>query len=362
MKNRWTRWGLWFAFWTMIVLFYSIRTGRMGASINSVESVQRAASQWYIWAILSLLIVRVDRLLPVGRDEIVKRVLWHVPLAVVFTFTYIYANAAALSAFGLPAMGVPKFEFSLAIAKSAMGGAFHWQVILYWLIVGVHFAGDYYTDLRKRQVKTAELERMLAQSRLDALRTQLHPHFLFNALNAISAQVESDPKSARRMLEQLGDLLRMSLEHFEDQEIPLEEELTFLDRYLAIQKVRFEDRLEVSMDVSPDTLDALVPTFVLQPLVENAIRHGVSPRSTKGTIRVAAWQDSGNLHLRVQDDGPGLPVGWKISEASGVGLSNTRERLRRLYGESGQTLEVASEPGAGVRVELTLPFHQNGKS
>lgn len=158
------------------------------------------------------------------------------------------------------------------------------------------------------------------------------------------------------MLEQLGDLLRQSLEHSEDQEIPLEQELAFLERYLAIQKVRFEDRLEVEMEIDVGVVHGLVPTFILQPLVENAIRHGVAPRTSKGTIKVAAWESDGRLHLRVQDDGPGMPEGWKPSHNHGVGLTNTRERLRRLYGESEHNFEIVSEPGAGVQVDISFPF------
>jgi LytS/YehU family sensor histidine kinase len=145
---------------------------------------------------------------------------------------------------------------------------------------------------------------------LNTLRAQLNPHFLFNALNTISAYVERNPRVARRMLEQLGDLLRMSLDHSEDQEIALEQELAFLDRYLAIQKVRFEDRLDVEMSVDPLALDGLVPTFVLQPQVENAVRYAISPRNSRGIIRVAAKREGQTLRLQVQD--PACPPGgWR---------------------------------------------------
>ena len=171
--------------------------------------------------------------------------------------------------------------------------------------------------MRDRTVRTAELERLLTQSRLDTLRTQLHPHFLFNALNAISAHVESAPRTARWMLEQLGDLLRLALDHAEDQVIPLQRELAFVDRYMKLQKVRYEDRLDVVLDVDPLALQALVPTFILQPLLENAIRHGIATRSTPGQIEIQAWCEGDALHLSVRDDGPGLAANWDLERGPG---------------------------------------------
>jgi sensor histidine kinase YesM len=157
------------------------------------------------------------------------------------------------------------------------------------------------------------------------------------------------------MLEQLGDLLRLSLDHAGEQEIPLQQELAFVDRYLKLQKIRYEDRLDVIVDVEPTALRALVPTFILQPLLENAIRHGIATRAAAGTIEIQAWQEATALHLSVHDDGPGLPADWDPDRGLGVGLSNTRERLRRLYGRE-QSFRITGAPGAGVQVDLTLPF------
>ncbi|HFB98427.1 MAG TPA: sensor histidine kinase [Bryobacterales bacterium] len=352
MRGPWGKALVWFGFWTLVVLFYSTRTGRFGQPITWDEALVRAMAQWYVWGLLSLAIVRVDRMLPVAREAIGKRVLAHLPLSVVFTFVYLYSQQYVLKLAGLN----PEFRFSLDLVRQSMGGAFHWNVLVYWVIAGLYGSWDYYRDFKDRQLRAAELERLLAQSRLETLRSQLHPHFLFNALNAVSAHVERDPKTARRMIEQLGELLRLSLEHAEDHEIPLEEELAFVERYLAIQRVRFEDRLEVRMDIDPAALAARVPTFVLQPLVENAVRHGIAPRPDRGTVRISARKEDGRLRLCVEDDGPGMPVGWKLAANQGVGLANTRERLRRLYGEKGHEFRLRSEPGAGVQVEILLPF------
>jgi two-component system LytT family sensor kinase len=337
----------WFAFWTVIALLFSIRTAGMEQSFHWKDSFLGSAAQWYVWALLAFPVMRVDRLLPVNRDALVLRFLFHVPLSLAFTVAYLYLNAAALDLLSGAFTHVP------AMGGMLLGGIY-WNIPVYWVIVGVYVAFDYQKHLKDRQVKTVELERLLSESRLETLRAQLHPHFLFNALNAVSAYVERDPRAARRMLEQLGELLRLSLDHSEDPEIPLERELAFLERYFGLQKIRFEDRLRVNMNIDPHTPAVLVPTFILQPLVENAIRHGISARPGLGLIEVSAWLEHGTLRLRVRDDGPGLPAGWSLEATAGVGLSNTRERLRHLYGDR-QKFEITAAEGGGVKADITLP-------
>jgi two-component system, LytTR family, sensor kinase len=345
--DRTRHWLAAFAFWTLVILVYS--TGR-SATIAWGESLRTALAAWGSWVLLVPLIVQIDRLLPVARDALVPRLLYHIPLSVGFTvaFAYLFNGASLL-------LGVP---VDMAIASGgplSLSHRFNWLV--YWLIVGGYVASDYQDQIRDRTLRAAELERLLAQSRLEMLRTQLHPHFLFNALNAISAHVESAPRTARWMLEQLGDLLRLSLDHAEEQEIPLQQELAFVDRYLKLQKIRYEDRLDVIVDVEPLALRSLVPTFILQPLLENAIGHGIATRSSPGQIEIRARCDETTLHLSVLDDGPGLPEGWDPEHDLGVGLSNTRERLRRLYGDR-QSFRIGPNEGGGVRVDLTMPFRQ----
>jgi two-component system, LytTR family, sensor kinase len=236
--------------------------------------------------------------------------------------------------------------------------------IVLWTIVGAIAACagtaaaalKYRADIKNRHIQIAELERRLGEARLDALRTQLHPHFLFNALNAISAHVERDPRTARWMLDRLGTLLRMSLEHAREQEMPLERELTFIACYIDLQKVRFDDRIALVTDVAPDVMTALVPSLILQPLVENAVRHGIAGGNRAGHIEIHARRDAEHLRLTVKDDGPGLPPDWNADEGFGVGLSNTRERLERLYGRQ-QRFEITNlDGGQGVQVALTLPL------
>ena len=226
------------------------------------------------------------------------------------------------------------------------------------IVLCAHVA-DYYRRLREREVSSARLQAQLTTAQLQILRLQLQPHFLFNTLNAISELVYQDPRRAERMIAYLGDLLRMSLDRGGRQRVPLREELEFLRAYLEIQRTRFRDRLEVSVDAPPETLDALVPSMLLQPLAENAIRHGLSRRAAAGRLAVAASvRDAGHtLELRIEDDGVGLRDSGAASapDSSGVGLQNTRERLRHLY-PGDHHFTVRDRLGGGVEVVISIPL------
>jgi LytS/YehU family sensor histidine kinase len=205
------------------------------------------------------------------------------------------------------------------------------------------------------------LERRFSEARLNALRMQLDPHFLFNALNTISAQVERDPRLARGMIEHLGDLLRLSLESRDKQEIPLAEELAFLDHYLAIQRIRFGDHLKIELRIDPDVRYASVPCLFIQPLVENAIRHGVSRRHSGGAVIISARRVENQLEIHVLDDGVGLPAGWMVETSAGLGLSLTRDRLASLYPAGTSRLAVRRRVEGGTDVEIALPLSVAGE-
>jgi signal transduction histidine kinase len=338
------------AFGILVVLVYSTGAEMRGEALDWSASARTALAAGIAWLLLVPVVIAADRQLPIARDVLYPRLLLHVPLSVVVSWAFAYVYYGASRALGLPV------ETSLLTGSPV--SAFHrFNWLVYWVVIGWYVASEYQDQARDRTVRTAELERLLTQSRLDTLRTQLHPHFLFNALNAISAHVESAPRTARWMLEQLGDLLRLALDHAEDQVIPLQRELAFVDRYMKLQKVRYEDRLDVVLDVDPLALQALVPTFILQPLLENAIRHGIATRSAPGQIEIQAWCEGDALHLSVRDDGPGLAVNWDIERQAGVGLSNTRERLKRLYGDR-QSFAIAGAVGAGVQVDLRFPLQR----
>jgi sensor histidine kinase YesM len=208
------------------------------------------------------------------------------------------------------------------------------------------------------QAETARLHAQLADARLGALRAQLNPHFLFNTLHAISSLVERDPRGVRRMIARLSELLRYSLEESNEQEIPLRQELAFLDRYLEIMRIRFQGTLEVTVDVDPEVQDALVPNLVLQPLVENAVKHGVSKLEGAGRITISARRSGDRTIMTVHDNGPGFGEADAPGD-EGVGLRNTRERLAQLYGAA-QGLSLREPPEGGLVAEIIVPFHTPG--
>jgi LytS/YehU family sensor histidine kinase len=213
--------------------------------------------------------------------------------------------------------------------------------------------------LKRRELETVLLRGELSEVRLKVLRNQLQPHFLFNTLNSISALMHLDVAEAEHKLRLLADLLRSALVERNGNEVRLRDEVDFVARYLEIEKTRFPQRLSVVWETAPDTFDALVPHLVLQPLAENAVRHGIAPRSRRGTVRIRSWREDDTLHLEVCDDGVGPTT--RSSPREGVGLSNTRARLFHLYGEGGQ-LHLGEAEGGGFLASVTLPFHTVEKS
>jgi len=224
-------------------------------------------------------------------------------------------------------------------------------------VVATGVARAYSLRLRARRDQAIQLTSQLAEARLDALRRQLDPHFLFNTLNAIASLVERDPRGVRRMIARLGDLLRHSFESGQESEVTLRRELVLLDLYVDIVKVRFQDRLTVDIRVDDDVLDALLPTFILQPLVENAVKHGVERRAEGGRVTVEGTRDGDALVLRVVNDAPAdAPVAASPTSRTGVGIRNTRARLEQLYGTH-QRFTLERDTERGVVAEVRLPFH-----
>jgi LytS/YehU family sensor histidine kinase len=231
------------------------------------------------------------------------------------------------------------------------------QAIVYALMVaGVHAAARA-KEARERQLRAAALEAQLAQARLQNIELQLQPHFLFNALNTISAFTETDPPKARRLMEQLGSLLRASLAMANRPLVTVAEELTFLDDYLAVESARFEGRITVTVDADDTVLGRQIPGFVLQPIVENAIRHGVAPRLSGGHVEVVVAPEGAGVVLRVRDDGVGVPPGWSLATHGGVGLRNVASRLEHLYRQPG-LLGISPRAGGGLEVTVTVPSEE----
>ena len=229
--------------------------------------------------------------------------------------------------------------------------------LVYLLLVLAANALQYFHEARKKEMRTLQLEAQLTRAQLQVLKMQLQPHFLFNTLNSISALIHKDGKLADTMITRLSDLLRTSLDGSDEQEILLSEEIDFLKNYLDIEKVRFQERLDVVMDIEPKTLNALVPNLILQPLVENAIKHGIAPYSRNGMVGIKACINNGMLELSVWDNGPGISECEISPFASGIGLSNTRERLERLYGLN-HHFELRTARKGGFLVTIKIPMLQ----
>jgi len=227
---------------------------------------------------------------------------------------------------------------------------------LYWAIVASDYGVAHYRRLRERELRASQLEAQLSEARLQALKMQLQPHFLFNALHTIGQLIRTGQDAlAVRVLAGLGDLLRRVLDGASTQEVPLKQELEFLRSYLDIEQIRFGERLKAVVDADAETLDAQVPYLILQPLVENAIRHGIAPRSTVGRLLISARRINGSLHLTVRDDGAGLASALESPENRGVGLTNTSARLRQLYGDEA-SFEVVNAGDGGAIAHIVVPF------
>jgi two-component system, LytTR family, sensor kinase len=311
---------------------------------------------WLAWIVLAPVALWLRRRWPLERGAL--KLALPVHLVAVILLCAVHSVMALLTRWlimqpGQPLDG-PQF---IAILLYSSVRDLPFCALFYGLILGIGSALDYYRQFRERQLRASQLEAQLAQAELQMLKMQLHPHFLFNTLNGITGLVrDNDNAAAVQMLVGLSDLLRQTLDNAGKQEVRLGEELEWLELYLKLQQIRFSDRLQVSINADPETLDALVPNLITQPLVENAIRHGLAPRARPGTISLSAQLDDMSLQLKVCDDGVGLPEGWRLASSNGVGLLNTEARLRQLYG-SDFVFEVRNRVQGGVEALLSIPLH-----
>jgi LytS/YehU family sensor histidine kinase len=239
---------------------------------------------------------------------------------------------------------------------SRLNGSFGSDLLVYGAVVGTCYALDYYRKYREREFLASRLEAQLAQAQLDSLRMQLHPHFLFNTLNSIVGLVRDNKNSAAvNMLVGLSDLLRHALEHSSRHEVELRAELNFIKLYLKIQEMRFSDRLQIEFDIDPATTKALVPNLILQPLTENALRHGIGRSTDSGLVGISSAITNGHLRLTVYDNGAGLPDDWQMKGSTGIGLANTAARLQQLYDDNHQ-FDIRNRDGGGVEVVILMPM------
>jgi two-component system, LytTR family, sensor kinase len=371
-----------FAFWTVLALLTAAnRLADQGdftlSAVPHAVPIGLAFQQMYLWALLTPLIFWLAGRFSVEQSSTWVKILILIVIGIVIAFSVDLINSTLVRTFGARGPGSPGMSsasrgaivFGGSHRPGLAGGTFSVlrgpmilnHFIIYWGVLSAGFARDYFLRFRAReretarlQAETAQLQRQLAEARLSALNAQLNPHFLFNTLHAVSSLVERDPRGVRRMIARLSELLRYTLDGGAEHEVVLGQEIAFLERYLEIMQIRFQGQLEIEVQIEDDARDALVPNLILQPLVENAVKHGVDKVSGTGKIRIVGRREVDRLVLSVSDNGPGPQKIAKLDEA-GVGLANIRQRLEQLYG-SAQSLTLAESPSGGTVAQIVMPF------
>ena len=367
---RWV--GIWGAACLIFVSQNALRYIMRDQPVDWFNAFWVEALYWVPWLALTPVLLWTARSKPLGSGAPRSNIAWHVGVMVALSLVQVPAADALQYYAGFyhgaftAADGYGRVIEVYRRSFPALVITAWWK---YWVFMGLYYAFDYHRRFREREVATAQLETQLATAHLQALRMQLHPHFLFNALHSAAMLTMIDPEAAHRVLVQLSALLRTTLDRSAAAEVALSEEIDFMDRYLAIEQIRFQDRLRVDIHADDDALSAVVPNLILQPLVENAVRHGIARRSDARCLTIRGARQNGSLVLEVEDDGPGLPAGWTHTppDGSGVGLANVRSRLERMYGEEArlELLAPADEEGhprPGVLARVTIPYRTGGRS
>lgn len=352
--RAWFKWLLIAGGWTAFGIFFASESIVTRAHFGRPLNVSYTITVWlicaYLWLVATPLILTLACRFPLDRREWLKNSLLHILFSGLFAFGLLTIYVLIASWAGLLTPGRPLLE----ALRSQYVDSFHSEVLTYWAVIGVSHAVDYYRKYREREIRNSQLEAQLARAQLDALRMQLQPHFLFNTLNTISVLMKENVELANHLLLRLSDLLRLALRNTNTHEVTLREELEFLRNYLEIEQTRFQDRLIVRYDIDEQAVEAQVPNLILQPLVENAIRHAVAAKAGKSTVEIRAARRNGNIEIEVLDDGPGIQPA--SANGKGIGLSNTRARLDKLYG-SAHSFQLSPVEKGGLRVTVTLPFH-----
>jgi two-component system, LytTR family, sensor kinase len=343
------------ALWSLVGLAFAselyLSSNQLGRPISWGEAISGPLEDWYVYGVLSLGVVWLARRYPPEGGSRWTTAALHLAAALVFSFAWVVLRAA---------VGVVD---SSIVGESATFGeifspllvkTFPFNLLIYGVIVSVSHALDYYRKYHERTVQTLELEKHLTEARLQALLHQLKPHFLFNTLNGIASLMHTDVEAADRMLVRLSELLRITMSHTGAPQTTLREEIAFLERYLEIERIRFRNRLEVDIAIDDDALEAQVPSLILQPIVENAVRHGIEPQARSGRIELRGVREGGTIVVTVCDNGTGIPPGGPKRE--GIGLANTRARLAELYGDQ-QHFELVNRAEGGLCVRMVIPFN-----
>lgn len=357
MHNRWTKAAALVAGWLFVGLLLSLeiyfnnRASMKSSSVDFVEVAIPQLGRAAMWASMAPLILLLRVRLPLSRGRWAGGIGFHFGMSFVVMATYYLGRMLAYRIF----WGESEFEGGFwSTASRGFYGRNIIDMAYYWAVLAFGYSLEIYQRYKNEELKAAQLEARLVETELKALREQLRPHFLFNTLNTIAVLVrEQRNDDAVTLIARLSSLLRMSLDNTRVQEVTVRQEMEFLGRYIEIQKARFSDRLSVDVAIDDEAMEARIPNLLLQPLVENAILHGIAPKTGPGRVEVRGHVEAGQLHLEVRDDGPGLADGGQHLQ-EGIGLANTRERLAKIYGSHGR-LTLHSEPGRGVTVHILLP-------
>lgn len=357
LGKRWVRWLLYITIWTAVGLFFASESSLWGryvfkSPVSWDYALKTNLSFYYIWACIAPLVLWLGRRFRFEPGSKLTSLCVHLPTSLALSTLQLLIAEIVVQSFNPEPLHL--YEAFQAIQRTFVV-YFHINFLTYWAILGIGYGTDYYRKFRDREVRAAQLQTQLTQAQLQALKMQLHPHFLFNTFNTISSLMHRNVDAADRMLARLGDLLRYSLHNVGVQEVSLREELDFLKQYLEIEQTRFENRLKVKLSVESDVLDLNVPNLILQPLVENAVHYAVATRASGGCIEISARRVRGQLHLSVADDGPGVPPDFTLASHEGVGLRTSRERLQQLYGDR-QQFTVANRAPKGLEVSIIMPL------
>jgi len=359
-RNSLLKWTVITGTWVLLGVIYvipiylEVRAEGMGHSF--IRIFAWGILTWLAWAPLTPLIIALARRIPLVGGSWKTSIAVHLPAFLVFSAIHSAAAVAIVLTIqpwdnmgSSPTAFWPRF---LSRFKGSLGP----DLLIYGGVVGICYAIDYYRKYREREFVASQLETQLAKAQLDSLRMQLHPHFLFNTLNGIVGLVrDNNNQAAVTMLVGLSDLLRHASEHSDRQEVELKEELNFVKLYLSIQQMRFSDRLQIEFDIESVTTQALVPNLLLQPLLENALKHGIGRSVESGSVKISATKSDDRLSITVADNGAGLPNNWQLKTSSGIGLANTIARLQQLYGEN-YRFDIRNRDQGGVEVEVVIPL------
>jgi two-component system, LytTR family, sensor kinase len=344
-------WSVYGVFNTVVVHFRSLLYGR---PMGWTECAQYEMSYVWVWAAITPLVLALSRRFPLGRGHSRRNVLVHVAGA----FAAALATKCVWDFTALPFLEPKMVPVNLATFQRSMLHALDFGVLHYLIVIVCHHALEYYRRYEDGRLRASQLETRLANAQLQALKMQLHPHFLFNTLHSISELVHADPARAETMIVRLSDFLRLTLEQSGSPEVAVSQELEFLRRYLEIEQMRFEERLTVEWEIDPEALPIRVPNLLLQPIVENALRHGIGRNPGPGLLRISCRMDGDRLAMKVFDNGPGparATANLQEPVREGVGLNNTRHRLERLYGGD-HHIDFRQTPDTGFEVTIRIPF------